>query len=110
MRRVDDPEATGPDFACVSDGNGWHRFDYSEPIGRTLRPQYNMSLQDIEHDQQRSRAWDEMERQQREQQIRADEHHRANAERWQSEATAIKSATAEDLVEAVEELIRWQTK
>jgi uncharacterized protein YjiS (DUF1127 family) len=41
MSRVDDPEATGPDFACISDGNGWHRFDYSEPIGRTLRPQYN---------------------------------------------------------------------
>jgi uncharacterized protein YjiS (DUF1127 family) len=41
MSRVDDEEATGPDFACVSDGNGWHRFDYSEPIGRTLRPQYN---------------------------------------------------------------------
>jgi small-conductance mechanosensitive channel len=41
MRRVDDEEATGPDFACVSDGNGWHRFEYSEPIGRALRPQYN---------------------------------------------------------------------
>ena len=41
MSRVDFPEATGPDFACVSDGNGWHRFDYSDPIGRTLRPQYN---------------------------------------------------------------------
>ena len=41
MSRVDFPEATGPDFACVSDGNGWHRFDYSEPIGRTLRPQHN---------------------------------------------------------------------
>jgi len=110
MSRVDHPEATGPDFACVSDSNGWHRFDYSEPIGRTLRPQYNMSLQDIEHDRQRSRAWDEMERQEREQQIRVDAHHRANADRWQSEATAIKSATAEDLVEAVQELIRWQTK
>jgi hypothetical protein len=41
MSRVDPEEATGPDFACVSDGNGWHRFDYSEPIGRTLRPQHN---------------------------------------------------------------------
>jgi hypothetical protein len=42
MSRVDYPEeATGPDFACVSDGNGWHRFNYSEPIGRTLRPHYN---------------------------------------------------------------------
>jgi hypothetical protein len=42
MSRVDDPEeATGPDFACVSDGNGWHRFDYNEPVGRTLRPHYN---------------------------------------------------------------------
>jgi hypothetical protein len=41
MSRVDFPEATAPDFACVSDGNGWHRFDYSEPIGRTLRPQHN---------------------------------------------------------------------
>ena len=41
MSRVDDEEAHGPDFACVSDGNGWHRFDYSQPIGRTLRPQYN---------------------------------------------------------------------
>ena len=41
MSRVDDPEATGPDFACVSDGNGWHRFDYSDPIGRTIRPHYN---------------------------------------------------------------------
>jgi hypothetical protein len=69
-----------------------------------------MSLQDIEHDRQRSRTWDEMERREREQQIRVDAHHRANAERWQSEATAIKSATAEDLVEAVEELIRWQMK
>lgn len=110
MSRVDFPEATGPDFACVSDGNGWHRFDYSEPVGRTLRPHYSMSLQDIERDRQRSRAWDEMERQEREQQICVDAHHRANAERWQSEATAIKSATAEDLVEAVQELIRWQMK
>ena len=41
MSRVDFPEATGPDFACVSDGNGWHRFDYTEPIGRTLRPHHN---------------------------------------------------------------------
>jgi hypothetical protein len=41
MSRVDHPEATGPDFACVSDGNGWHRFDFSEPIGRTLRPHYS---------------------------------------------------------------------
>jgi hypothetical protein len=41
MRRVDDEEATGPDFACVSDGNGWHRFDYNQPIGRTLRPHYS---------------------------------------------------------------------
>ena len=40
MRRVDDEEATGPDFACVSSGNGWHRFDYNQPIGRTLRPHY----------------------------------------------------------------------
>ena len=110
MSRVDYPEATGPDFACVSDGNGWHRFDYSQPIGRKLRPQYSMYVQDVERDRQRSRAWDEMERQEREQQIRVDAHHRANAERWQSEATAIKSATAEDLFEAVQELIRWQTK
>lgn len=41
MSRVDYPEATGPDYACISDGNGWHRFDYSNPVGRTLRPQYN---------------------------------------------------------------------
>jgi hypothetical protein len=41
MSRVDYPEAQGPDFACVSDGNGWHRFDYSEPLGRTLRPHHN---------------------------------------------------------------------
>ena len=41
MSRVDYPEAQGPDFACVSDGNGWHRFDYTEPIGRTLRPHHN---------------------------------------------------------------------
>ncbi len=41
MPHIDYPEAIGPDFACVSDSNGWHRFDYSEPIGRTLRPDYN---------------------------------------------------------------------
>ena len=41
MPRVDYPEAATVDFACVSDGNGWHRFDYTEPIGRTLRPQHN---------------------------------------------------------------------
>jgi uncharacterized protein YjiS (DUF1127 family) len=41
MPHIDYPEAQAPDFACVSDGNGWHRFDYSNPIGRTLRPHHN---------------------------------------------------------------------
>jgi hypothetical protein len=108
MSHVDFSEAGDLGGYGIPDGKGWFRLDYDIP--RTFRPHYNMSLQDIEQHRQRSRAWDEMERQEREQQIRVDAHHRANAERWQSEATAIKSATAEDLVEAVQELIRWQTK